>query len=152
MSLEQPKKERMPQSWKAYRGRVIATEHQIMRLEGAFRNRLTDFLEIDPRCDAQRLERRQEGERLSTIHIGDRTANPYREVELVVKNFYYHVSPLSCKELKNSKTRAYRSLFSAISFLPNPLVTQEWSSFTLLIEGVSVRAEVQKECGDRSLD
>jgi hypothetical protein len=59
---------------------TIAPEHQVMVLEGAFRNHLTYFLEIDPRCDAQSLKRGQERERLSTIHIGDRTANPYREV------------------------------------------------------------------------
>jgi hypothetical protein len=56
---------------------IIAPEHQV-----GPRRCLTYFLEIDPRCDAQSLKRGQERERLSTIHIGDRTANPYREVEL----------------------------------------------------------------------
>jgi hypothetical protein len=52
---------------------IIATEHQFMSLEVAFSNHLTDSLEIDPRCDAQRLERRQKREGLSAIHIGDRS-------------------------------------------------------------------------------
>ena len=41
---------------------MIVTEHQVMSLKGAFYNHLTDFLEIDPQCDAQSLERGQEGE------------------------------------------------------------------------------------------
>jgi hypothetical protein len=35
---------------------MIVTEHQVMSLKGAFYNHLTDFLEIDPQCDAQSLE------------------------------------------------------------------------------------------------
>jgi len=61
---------------------TLATGHQVMSLEGAFRNHRTDFLKIDPQCDAQSLERGQTRERLSAIHIGDQTANPHREVEL----------------------------------------------------------------------
>jgi hypothetical protein len=34
---------------------VITAEHQVMGLEGTFRDLLTNFFEIDPRGDAQRF-------------------------------------------------------------------------------------------------
>jgi hypothetical protein len=47
-----------------------------MRLEGAFRNHRTDFLKIDPQCDAQSLESVDGKERdsvRSTLEIKPRT-------------------------------------------------------------------------------
>jgi hypothetical protein len=65
---------------------------------------------------------------------------------------------LSRKELKNSRTGAYRLLFSA-SFFSSPILRgvhgsgefKDCQAFTFQMDGVAVGAEVQK-CGDSGLE
>ena len=124
-----------------------------MSLDGAFRNHLTDFLKIDQQCDAQSLERGQTRERLSAIHVGERSANP------TVKFNWLIVHPcLSRKELKNFQNRCIPAPFFGI-FLFLPILRgvhgsgefKDCQAFTFLMDGVAVGAEVQK-CGDRGLE
>jgi hypothetical protein len=53
-----------------------------MCLESSLSGRLANFFKVNPRGDAQSLERGQEREGLGPVHIGDRASNPYREIEL----------------------------------------------------------------------
>ena len=52
-----------------------------MCLESSLSGRLANFF-IILGGDAQSLERGQEREGLSPVHIGDRASNPYSEIEL----------------------------------------------------------------------
>jgi hypothetical protein len=53
-----------------------------MCLESALSGCLANFFKVNPGRDAKSLERGQESEGLSPVYIGDRTSNPYSEIEL----------------------------------------------------------------------
>ena len=86
-----------------------------MGLEGAIRHYPTDSIEIDPGGDDKIFYRRGERERISAVYIRDRAPNPNLEVKLD-----HGPALLSCRELKNSRTGAYRLLFWASFFSSQP--------------------------------
>jgi hypothetical protein len=94
-----------------------------------------------------------EGERLGAIHIGDRFANLNREVEL--DHSPALPLPQGVEEFQNRCIPV--PFFGIFLFLPvlrgihGSSEFKNGQAFTCLMDGVAVRAEVQK-CGDSGLE
>ena len=124
-----------------------------MSLKGGFCSHLTDCLEIHPRFDAQRFQSRHKREELSAIHIGDRSTNSDREVELghgPALSLWQGVEKLQDSCIPSLLFRVF--LFFLILWGVNGSgELKNCQSFTLVLDGISVRPEVQ-ECRDRGLE